>query len=62
MGATTLKFFVPSLGSYEPTNLLVEVATVVGTGGSAGVIGGGTAAAADDDDGDVAVEMVTPFD
>ena len=69
MGETTLVVLVPSLGSNEPTNLLVEVVAVVDIGGSGGVIREGgavaadndAAAPADDDDGDMAVDMVTPF-
>ena len=70
MGETTLVVLVPSLGSNEPTNLLVEVVAVVDIGGSGGVIREGGAVAADndaaaadddDDDGDMAVDMVTPF-
>ena len=57
MGKAMLVFFVPSLASYIPTNLLVDVAIVVGAGGSTAAIGEGAVAA---DDG-VGVAMATPF-
>ena len=57
MGKATLRFFVPSLGSYMPTNLLVGDATAVGEEGSAAGIGAGAAV----DDDDAGVVIVTPF-
>ena len=57
MGKATLRFFVPSLGSYMPTNLLVEDVTAVGEEGSVAGIGAGAAV----DDDDVGVVIVTPF-
>ena len=57
MGEAKLRFFVPSLGSYIPTNLLVGDATVVDAGASAAAIGAGAGV---DDDG-AGVVSSTPF-
>ena len=51
MGEGTLGFFVPSLGSCVPTNLLIGLAPVIVTEDNAVVFGRGGAAAPDADDG-----------